>query len=165
MDLNVGVVRESGNEARMPWRRRAGSTMPRPMNNSGRAALSWDQGLKGAKMPFDGGCHCGAVKFTVDAELPRQALSCNCSICRQKGLLLGFFPAARFTLVSGEDALSTYEFNTHKIQHRFCRVCGSQPFAFGHNPDGSEMRAVNLRCVSSVKLESLELQHFDGANK
>jgi hypothetical protein len=116
-------------------------------------------------MPFDGSCHCGAVKFSVDADLPTQALSCNCSICRQKGLLLSFVPAPRFTLMSGEDALSTYEFNTHKIQHRFCMVCGSQPFACGKNPDGSEMYAVNLRCVPAVKPEVLELQHFDGASK
>jgi hypothetical protein len=85
--------------------------------------------------------------------------------CRQKGLLLSFFSADKFSLASGQDALSAYEFNTHKIQHRFCKVCGSQPFAFGKNPDGSEMRAINLRCVPTVKLESLELQHFDGASK
>ena len=116
-------------------------------------------------MSFDGGCHCGAVKFSVDAELPTKGLSCNCSICRQKGLLLSFFPAGKFTLVIGEDALTTYEFNAHKIQHRFCMACGSQPFASGKNPDGSEMRAVNLRCVPSVNLEGLELQFFDGASK
>ena len=115
-------------------------------------------------MSFDGACHCGAVKFTVDAEVPTKALSCNCSICRQKGLLLSFFPASQFAL-TGEDSLTTYAFNTHKIQHRFCRVCGSQPFAAGKNPDGSEMRAINLRCVPSVSLEDLELQHFDGASK
>lgn len=116
-------------------------------------------------MSFEGGCHCGKVAFTVDADLPSKALSCNCSICRQKGLLLGFFPADKFGLTRGEDALTTYGFNTHKIAHRFCKTCGSQPFASGKNPDGSEMRAVNLRCVPSANLESLELQHYDGASK
>ena len=116
-------------------------------------------------MPFAGACHCGAVKFEVDADLPTKAISCNCSICRQKGLLLSFFPANKFNLTTGEDGLATYEFNTHKIKHRFCKVCGSQPFASGKNPDGSDMRAVNLRCVPSVVLETLELQHFDGASK
>nr|WP_294517094.1 GFA family protein [uncultured Rhodopila sp.] len=101
----------------------------------------------------------------MDAELPGKAISCNCSICRQKGLLLSFFPAARFTLISGEDALTTYEFNAHKIQHRFCKVCGAQPFAAGKSPDGADMRAVNLRCVPAVNLDGLELQPFDGANK
>jgi hypothetical protein len=116
-------------------------------------------------MSFDGGCHCGAVKFTVDTELPTKGLSCNCSICRQKGLLLSFFPADKFTLTKGENSLTDYQFNAHKITHRFCNGCGCQPFAFGKNPDGSEMRAINLRSVPSVKLETLEIQHFDGASK
>jgi hypothetical protein len=116
-------------------------------------------------MSFEGSCHCGAVKFTVDADLPTKAISCNCSICRRKGLLLSFFPADKFALVAGEGELTSYFFNTRKIEHRFCKVCGSQPFAFGKNPDGSEMRAINLRCVPSVNLEALELQRFDGASK
>lgn len=116
-------------------------------------------------MAFEGACHCGAVTFSVDAEVPTKALSCNCSICRQKGLLLGFFPVDKFTLTSGENALTTYEFNTHKTAHRFCMICGCQPFAAGKSPDGSEMRAVNLRSVPCVDLEALELQHYDGASK
>jgi hypothetical protein len=116
-------------------------------------------------MAFEGGCHCGAVTFSVDADVPTKAVSCNCSICRQKGLLLSFFPANLFTLTSGENALTTYEFNAHKIAHRFCMICGCQPFAAGKNPDGSEMRAVNLRSVPDVNLDALELQHYDGASK
>ncbi|MGQ6626435.1 GFA family protein [Serratia marcescens] len=54
-------------------------------------------------MSFQGSCHCGAVTFSVDAELPTEALSCNCSICRRKGLLLSFFPISAFTLNSGQD--------------------------------------------------------------
>jgi hypothetical protein len=113
-------------------------------------------------MPFSGGCHCGAVEFTVDAALPTKAISCNCSICRDKGLLVSFFPADKFT-TSG--AVTTYLFNHHKIEHRFCGICGVQPFAYGKNNDGSEMRAINLRCVPGVDIEALELQHYDGASK
>jgi hypothetical protein len=113
-------------------------------------------------MSFSGGCHCGAVKFTVDADLPKKAMSCNCSICRSKGLLLSFFPVEKFT-TSGD--LTTYLFNHHKIEHKFCVVCGVEPFAFGKNPDGSEMRAINLRSVPDVDIEALEVQHYDGASK
>jgi hypothetical protein len=87
-------------------------------------------------MSFEGGCHCGSVTFSVDADVPTKALSCNCPICRQKGLLLSFVPANKFTLTSGEDALTTYEFDAHKIAHRFCMICGCQPFAAGKNADG-----------------------------
>lgn len=115
-------------------------------------------------MPFEGSCHCGAVTFTVDADLPHQAISCNCSICRRKGLLLAFFPAGQFTLTGGEEALASYRFNTNRIEHRFCKTCGAEPFAAGANPDGSPMRAVNLRCVPAVDLDALQLQRYDGAD-
>src|SRR3546814_5174650 len=69
-------------------------------------------------VPFEGSCHCGAVTFSVDADEPENAISCNCSHCRRKGLLLGFFPKDSFTLLTGEDALRSYTFNAHQIDHR-----------------------------------------------
>ncbi|UYO92388.1 GFA family protein [Pollutimonas sp. M17] len=114
-------------------------------------------------MSFEGSCHCGAVQFKVNAEPPAAAISCNCSHCRRKGFLLSFFPAEQFTLTQGEEALRSYKFNTHKIAHRFCQICGTEPFAYGANPDGSEVRAINLRCVPAIDLDALELQHYDGA--
>ena len=114
-------------------------------------------------MSFSGSCHCGAVAFTVDADAPTKALSCNCSICRKKGLLLAFFPASK-VFGTGEGT-TAYLFNTHKIEHRFCKVCGVQPFAFGKAPDGTDTRAINLRCVPSLDLDALEVQHYDGASK
>ncbi|CAM3948307.1 GFA family protein [Bordetella muralis] len=114
-------------------------------------------------MSFEGSCHCGAVRFEVQAPIPTQAISCNCSHCRRKGFLLSFFPEAQFTLLQGESSLGSYRFNTHKINHRFCQACGTQAFAEGANPDGSAVRAVNLRCVPSIDLDALSLQKYDGA--
>src|SRR5262249_43649823 len=115
-------------------------------------------------MSFQGSCHCGAVKFTVDAPPPREAVSCNCSHCRRKGFLLGFFPVERFSITSGAGQLREYTFNTHKIRHQFCAKCGTQAFAYGNNPDGSEVRAVNLRCVPSIDISKLTLNYYDGAS-
>lgn len=114
-------------------------------------------------MSFEGSCHCGAIQFTINAEPPTNALSCNCSHCRRRGALLAFFPVEQFTLTQGEDSLGSYMFNTHRINHRFCQHCGIEPFAYGANPDGSVVRAVNLRCVPSIDLDALEIQHYDGA--
>jgi hypothetical protein len=115
-------------------------------------------------MAFDGTCHCGAVAFTVEADTPTTAISCNCSHCRRKGFLLAFFPASSVKLARGSDALETYTFNTHRLSHRFCRTCGVQPFAEGKGPDGAETRAINLRCVPTVDLDALELTTFNGAD-
>lgn len=116
-------------------------------------------------MAFEGSCHCGAVRFAIDADPPANAVSCNCSHCRRKGFLLAFYPAEAFTLISGADALRPYTFNTHKIEHQFCATCGTEAFAYGANPDGSPVRAVNLRCVPSIDLDSLTVQSFDGASR
>lgn len=116
-------------------------------------------------MAFEGSCHCGAVRFSVDADPPATAVSCNCSHCRRKGFLLSFYGADQFKLISGAEVLRRYTFNTHMIEHQFCGECGTEAFASGTNPDGTSMRAVNLRCVPSVDLDSLALQKFDGASR
>jgi len=114
-------------------------------------------------MSFEGSCHCGKVAFRVEAEAPTEATDCNCSHCRRKGLLLAFFPRAAFKLTRGEDATFSYRFNTQKIDHRVCGTCGTQAYAFGAMPDGTEMAAVNLRCVPTIDPAGLILKPYDGA--
>jgi hypothetical protein len=116
-------------------------------------------------MAYEGSCHCGAVAFTVEGEVPAAAMSCNCSHCRRKGFLLAFVPRGDLTLAAGADeALTEYRFYRHVLAHQFCATCGAQPFAFGQGPDGSEMAAVNLRCVPSVDLDTLSIEQIDGAS-
>jgi len=115
-------------------------------------------------MSYQGSCHCGAVTFTVEGDIPGEAMSCNCSHCRRKGFLLTFVPADKFTLDSGEDTLATYTFNTHKLQHCFCKFCGVQGFAEGKGKDGSDTRAINLRAVPDADLDAIKIQQVDGAS-
>lgn len=115
-------------------------------------------------MAFDGSCHCGAITFRVDAPAPTTAISCNCSHCRRKGLLLSFVPAETLSVLSGADRLADYRFNKHVIAHRFCLTCGCQPFANGIGPGGVEMAAINLRCVSEIDLDGLTIDEVDGAS-
>ena len=114
-------------------------------------------------MAYQATCHCGAVAVEVDADLPAEAISCNCSHCRRKGFLLTFVPRDRVT-VSGEDSLGEYRFNKKVIAHRFCRTCGVQAFAEGPGPDGPGAM-INLRCVAGLDLDSLKIVPFDGASR
>lgn len=63
---------------------------------------------------------------------------------------------------SGAERLATYTFNTHVIQHRFCRVCGCRPFGLGRSPDGAEMAAINIRCLQEIDLENIKRVPVDG---
>lgn len=114
-------------------------------------------------MPYTGSCHCGAVTFTVAADAPTEAMCCNCSNCSRKGFALTFVPADQFTLDSGADKLTDYQFYKHAITHQFCAICGCQSFALGTSPDGP-MRAINLRCVPQVDIDALTIKNVDGAS-
>lgn len=110
-------------------------------------------------MIYGGGCHCGAVRFEVEAPAEVEVEECNCSICAKSGYLHLIVPLSRFRLLSGRDHLSTYTFNTGIAQHTFCRVCGVKSFYTPRsNPDGV---AVNARCLDRQP-ESLRIVPFDG---
>lgn len=108
-----------------------------------------------------GGCHCGKVRYEVETDLAT-VMSCNCSICQKRGALLTFVPTPQFTLLAGEDALTDYQFNKKIIHHLFCGTCGVGSFARGVAPDGSEMVAVNVRCLDDVDPAALTVTPFDG---
>ncbi len=113
-------------------------------------------------MPFQGSCHCGRIAYEVDADNIPSAIECNCSICRRKGSLLWFVPKSRFHLKTPEENAATYRFNTMKIAHRFCTVCGMHPYADGQDKDGNPMAAVNVRCLEGVDLSELKVIQYDG---
>jgi len=113
---------------------------------------------------YTGSCHCGKVRYRVSMELGR-VMSCNCSICRRKRALLAFVPRDQFTLESGQDALTDYQFNKHVIHHLFCSSCGVGSFAYGSQADGKQMAAINVRCLEGVDLDKLEIFDFDGKSR
>jgi hypothetical protein len=110
---------------------------------------------------YAGGCHCGRVRYDATVDLT-QVMECNCSHCQRKGFLLTFIPPSQFTLHSGEQDLTEYQFNKKIIQHLFCSTCGVQPFARGKMPDGSPAIAINVRCLEGVELGTLNPMPFDG---
>jgi hypothetical protein len=110
---------------------------------------------------YEGGCHCGRVRFRVTASLDRVS-ECNCSMCTKKGFLHLIVAPEQFELVSGADVLTTYEFNTKVAKHRFCRLCGVHAFYTPRSdPDKID---VNVRCLDGVDLSSLAVSPFDGQN-
>lgn len=108
---------------------------------------------------YEGGCHCGRVRFRVTTDLERVS-ECTCSICRKKGYLHAIVLPAAFELVSGEGDLTTYTFNTGVAKHRFCKRCGVQSFYVPRSDPGKI--DVNVRCLDNVDLRALHVITFDG---
>ena len=109
-----------------------------------------------------GSCHCGAVKYEVEAQEIIEANLCNCSICSKSGYLHLIVPASRFHLIQGVDNLTTYTFDTHEAKHLFCKTCGIKSYYVPRsNPDGF---SINVRCLEPDTIKRIEISTFDGRN-
>lgn len=113
------------------------------------------------KQRYEGGCHCGQIRFVVQGDLSTATL-CNCSICTKKGFIHLIVPPEDFELLSGRESLATYEFNTKTAKHHFCKTCGMHPF-YSPRSDPDKVD-VNVRCLDGIVLEDLKLPCFDGKN-
>jgi hypothetical protein len=114
---------------------------------------------------YTGGCHCGKVRYEVTLNLADPAITCNCSMCGRSGTVLRFVPAAQFELTAGADSLTSYRFNHKVIDHLFCSTCGIKSFATGKAPDGTETRAINVRCLDDVDVATIPTHAYDGKSK
>ena len=112
-------------------------------------------------MVYEGGCHCRAVRFEVEAPEDVAVQDCNCSLCAMTGFLHLIVPKSRFRLVKGEGNITTYTFNTGVAKHMFCRTCGIKSFYVPRsNPDGID---VNVRCLDAPPAR-MKIEPFDGRN-
>ncbi len=112
-------------------------------------------------MIYTGSCHCKKVRFEVEAPENLEVELCNCSICKKSGFLHLIVPLSKFTIISGEEQLNTYTFNTGVAKHTFCNTCGIKPFYTPRsNPDGVD---VNVNCFDTHP-ESVTITKFDGAS-
>ncbi|MDD0843436.1 GFA family protein [Pseudomonas sp. Gutcm_11s] len=112
-------------------------------------------------MSHQGSCHCGKISFSVSGEID-SLTECNCSLCSKRGGLLWFVGRDQLQLKSPETDLPTYRFNTLKIAHHFCDVCGCAPFSEAPGPDGKLMAAVNARCLDGVDLSPFKVVPWNG---
>lgn len=109
-----------------------------------------------------GGCHCRRVRFEVLAPAEINVSECNCSICSKSGFRGMIVPKDRFTLVSGEDCLVEYRFDSGEARHLFCKYCGIKSFYIPRShPDGV---SVNARCIDPGTVEKMNIKPFDGQN-
>jgi hypothetical protein len=109
-----------------------------------------------------GGCHCGAVRFEVEAPADLELDECNCSICFMTGYRHLIVPREAFRLLRGEENLTSYRFKTGVAEHLFCKTCGVKSFYIPRShPDGI---SVNGRCLDPGTFEIRSLTPFDGRN-
>ncbi|MDA9639881.1 GFA family protein [SAR116 cluster bacterium] len=105
-------------------------------------------------MPIQkGACYCGKVVFEIHAEI-QDFRRCNCSICRRKGAIMCTAHKDEFKLISGEDNLSLYLWNTNTARHYFCKTCG----IYTHHWRRTKPEfGYNLGCIDGVDMDKIGL--------
>ena len=89
-------------------------------------------------MHLEGSCHCGAVRFSLEANSPVPFMHCHCTICRKTagsgGYAINLGGDAHSLKVRGEKHLGRYHAvlrepgrraRRSKAERRFCLQCGS----------------------------------------
>lgn len=111
-----------------------------------------------------GQCHCGSVRFEARlADGLRNAIRCTCSLCRMRGAVMVFAGLDGFRIVSGEEALVSYRFNTGTARHYFCGRCG----IYTHHQRRFDPRqyAINAACLEGISpFDFEEVAVVDGIN-
>lgn len=109
------------------------------------------------KARYRGSCHCGRVRFEVDAELDHVRAG-DCSICRRRGALIHRVDSTDLRLLTPLDDLRVYSFHTHTARDYFCPTCGILPFRRPRT--APEKWGINVRCLEGVDLASIPVEHL-----
>ena len=120
---------------------------------------------------YRGSCHCGRVRFEVDAEIDHVRV-CDCSVCRRRGALNHRVPKENLRLLTSWNDLVVYQWGSRTAKDYFCSVCGILPFRRPSDPTSQEVTegvepfdgwAVNVRCLEGIDLESIPIKRIYGS--
>ena len=126
------------------------------------------------KSPLKGKCHCGKIEFQLFCNLT-DLKRCNCSHCRRKGFVMTTAKLDEFKLISGEENLKIYQWNSKIAKHYFCKNCGvnthhqrrSKPDEYGVNVgclEGFNMDWIkNIKYTEGVKFSLEDKSKMDAS--
>lgn len=112
---------------------------------------------------LEGSCHCGAVRWQLDA-LPASATACNCTACRRYGVLWAYGHEGEDIRVEGP---TTAYVRGTALSFNFCPRCGGVTHwrALREDAEGRRRMAVNLRMTEPGPVAALPIDHFDGLDR
>lgn len=100
------------------------------------------------KMPIDGGCACGRIRYTA-TTLPIFIFQCHCRDCQHATgapfAVNVWFPNDRIEFNDEVNSFQVLSDSGNEIQHYFCEVCGS--------PLGMRRIGAPRRCVRASSLD------------
>ena len=111
-----------------------------------------------------GRCHCGAVRLEATLSDGFATIRrCNCSFCRMRGAIAVSAEMGGVRILEGEDALTSYRFNTGTVQHFFCSRC--EIYTHHQRRSNPNQHGVNVTCLDGVSpFDFEEVPVTDGIN-
>lgn len=109
---------------------------------------------------YRGSCHCGTIEFQIDADIV-ELTTCDCSLCRKKNALMTKVHEANFTLLSGQDRLFEYRWNSRVARHFFCSVCGI--YTFHRKRSEPDHYGINIHCLDGFAPGDIPARAAEGA--
>ncbi|SMG49765.1 GFA family protein [Paraburkholderia susongensis] len=107
-------------------------------------------------------CHCGNVKFAFCTQVD-ELVMCNCSLCTRRNAMMLTVRRDALQILSGEDSLTLYQWNTHAARHYFCTRCGV--YTFHQRRIDPEVYGVNAFCVEGLDVAALPVRKMDGRSR
>lgn len=108
------------------------------------------------------------MRYKTKLDLSAGTTKCNCSYCtkaREWGIIVK--PDA-FTLLSGQDDLVDYQFNSKTMHHLFCRHCGIHAFGKGFlDVIGGDFVKISINCLDDADIAEIvnaPVHYCDGRN-
>jgi len=110
---------------------------------------------------FKGSCHCGGVKFRVDAQIT-ELTTCDCSLCAIRNAVMTKVPENALTVLEGESLLTLYQWNTRRAKHYFCSRCGI--YVFHRKRSMPDHFGINVFCLEGFDPASVPVRATQGLN-
>lgn len=120
---------------------------------------------------WSGQCHCGFVRFTIDAEIDHVRI-CDCSICHMRSALIFRVQEKALRLRTSLDDLQLYSWGSGTAKDYFCPRCGILPFRRPSDPTTAGLArgmapfngwAINTRCLIGFDPTKVAHQKVHGA--
>ncbi|MBB3891255.1 hypothetical protein GGQ61_001972 [Phenylobacterium haematophilum] len=106
-----------------------------------------------------GSCHCGAVRFQVEAEIT-ELTSCDCSLCVKKNAVMAKVHESALNITAGEEHLSLYRWNTGVARHYFCSRCGI--YTFHRKRAAPDHFGINVFCLDGFDPSTIPVRATEG---
>ncbi|MCG9695509.1 aldehyde-activating protein [Shewanella sp. Isolate11] len=122
---------------------------------------------------YQGQCHCGNVKLSIN-RLTETATRCNCSICQRYAGVWGYFSESEVSVTVGELGLDSYEQGDKFLSVKRCKHCGCvthytcseryKKLALEQGLDNGDRFAVNYNMFPRELIAQLTIKYLDGAD-